>query len=84
MARALSARPDRVRLAVRDGDQITHQFRSARWPTSEPAVPLAVYLAREGRFHTLALDVDRGGERGAQQAAALGSQISVATVCEFC
>ena len=80
MARTLSARADQVRLAVRDGDQITHQFRSARWPTTEPDLPLAVYLARGGRFHTLALDVDRGGQRGVHQAVALGSILKTAGV----
>lgn len=80
VARALTARADRVRLAVRAGDQIRHEFRDACWPSSEPDVPLAVYLARAGRFYTLALDVDRGGDAGLEQAAALGSVLARAGV----
>ena len=41
---------------------------------------MAVYLARDGRFFTLALDVDRGGALGAAQVSCLRSLLGAAGV----
>lgn len=62
-ARLLTARPDVVRLLDRD-----NRSRQAAWPERTPGQPFAVYLARGGRFRTVALDFDAKSDRGVQAA----------------
>ena len=59
-ADALSARHDRLRIAIRRGGALLNTYREVRWDVSAPAGPYAVYLARDGLFFTLALDLDCG------------------------
>ncbi|SEQ74815.1 hypothetical protein SAMN05421756_105279 [Microlunatus flavus] len=70
LARAMSARPDVLRLAgAQPGAE--HDYRSAPWPAEEPDRPFAVYLAENLRYFTLALDLDADGASGRKQRSAL-------------
>src|SRR3954447_22509084 len=62
-ARALSAREDVLRVAQPRQDGRPATFAQTAWPCAAPVSPFAVYLARGGRFHTVALDLDCGEER---------------------
>ena len=59
-AHLVAARGDELRVAVPHPDtgEATNRYRKAHWPQWQPHLPYAVYLGHQGRFHTLALDLD--------------------------
>src|SRR5687767_9729076 len=80
LARAVSARQDALRSAVRDGAAFANEYRHRRWPMRTPTPPVAVYLAREGRYYTLAFDVDAPREAAVRQAAAIVRVLAAAGI----
>ena len=80
LARAVSARTDGVRVATRDRAGFTNDFRHRPWPAGRPDGPVAVYLAREGFYYTLAFDIDAGGAEACEQADLLGSILELAGI----
>lgn len=61
-ARVVAARPNAIRVAVRDRNGRAGQsYKQTGWPSRQPAEPYAVYLAdQHGRFRTVAFDLDAG------------------------
>lgn len=55
----VAARTDRLRVAVRRRGVVTNDYGEHRWDADAlPDGPFAVYLARSGRYRTLAFDID--------------------------
>src|SRR5690242_9219591 len=80
ISRAVSAREDVVRVARRDGRSFTNHYRQRPWPVAAPAAPVAVYLAREGRYYGLAFDVDAPRREARRQAAVVASTLIAAGI----
>lgn len=80
IARAITPRPDVARQARRDGKQYKNEYRQRNWPSAAPTAPVAVYLAREGRYYALAIDIDAPGTEGARQALVLSATLTAAGI----
>jgi hypothetical protein len=79
-ARVLSAREDVLRVAQPRQGGRPATFAQRAWPSAAPADPFAVYLARGGRFYTVALDLDCGEELAASQLVALRRVLTAAGI----
>lgn len=70
LARLITARPDRIRVARRADGIVTNSYRERPWDgRSTPDLPYYVYLARDGSYFRLAFDLDAArGDVGADAA----------------
>ncbi|MGN6243596.1 MAG: helix-turn-helix domain-containing protein [Motilibacteraceae bacterium] len=59
VARRVSARPGRLRVATRADGRVLNSYRDRSWDEGAlPTLPYAVYLARDGAYYRLAFDLD--------------------------